>query len=270
MKVKNLIIAIILVIAVILGVFFLLKLQNMETLYVAGTVNLDANNVVEEKNKKFIQKKTQEFENKMEEYIDFIYFSLGEYITEFENINSASEQWLWECVYKNLVDYEEVFNEDIVTKEDIELAAKEIFGSDFEKEFPEKGIEFWLEPKEDGYFCAAASVEREFYNDFEILSYEKNNNEIIVNIVEYMHDSLESDEKLVVNLYKQNSDTIIKSYSINEILDMDEVNYRYLLEQTQYEVGEFVKENIELFSTATVTLEYDKFNDSFYIKSFER
>ena len=55
----------------------------------------------------------------------------------FDNINSASDIWIWEVVKKNLEDYE-------LSYEQIEEKSKELFGSDFNKNFPKEGMEYFI------------------------------------------------------------------------------------------------------------------------------
>ena len=81
--------------------------------------------------------------------------------------------------------------------------------------FPQVGLKFWLEPEDDGYFLAAASTEADFYNDYEILSYKKTDKDVIVNIVEYKYNEIFLGEPTELELYKINSDEIVKSYSLN-------------------------------------------------------
>lgn len=210
----------------------------------------------------------EKFKEKIDNYISNIYFGLDTYITEFDNINLADEKWIWECTYKFLCKDNTFSSSIIISKENIETVAKKCFGSDLQKEFPKEGLEYWLEPKEDGYFLAVASTESDFHNDYEILSYKKNDKNIIVDIVEYKYNEIFLGEPTKLELYKINSDEVVKSYSLN-ISSATDIYNDFLLNKHN-EAKIFVKENIGLFSTATITLEYDEQNDLLYIKSFER
>ena len=75
--------------------------------------------------------------NNIENYVNKIYMwkeITNEALPTFDNINNASEKWIWEVVNQNLEKYE-------ITYEDIELKAKEIFGDEFNVKFPEEGSE---------------------------------------------------------------------------------------------------------------------------------
>lgn len=75
---------------------------------------------------------------KIEEYITKIYMwkeVTGEALPEFENINEASDLWIWEVVKKNLENYE-------LSSEEIQEKAVEIFGEEFDKKFPNEGTEY--------------------------------------------------------------------------------------------------------------------------------
>ena len=82
------------------------------------------------------QVSVQEIEQ-IETYITKIYMwreVTSEALPTFENINEASEMWTWEAVKKNLEDYE-------LSYDQIQEKAKELFGTDFTKEFPKEGTE---------------------------------------------------------------------------------------------------------------------------------
>lgn len=71
----------------------------------------------------------------IEEYISKIYMwkeVTNEALPAFENINEASDIWVWEVVNQNLENFE-------TTYEEIELTAKKIFGEKMKKEFPKEG-----------------------------------------------------------------------------------------------------------------------------------
>ena len=66
----------------------------------------------------------------IEEYISKIYMwkeITKEALPTFENINDASELWIWEVIKKNLETYE-------TTYEEIQQKGKELFGEKFEKQ----------------------------------------------------------------------------------------------------------------------------------------
>ena len=81
--------------------------------------------------------KATEVEN-IEKYISGIYMwqeVTDEALPKFDNINNAPNKWVWEVVNKNSEKYE-------LTYDDIKNKAKDLFGSNFQKEFPKEGSEF--------------------------------------------------------------------------------------------------------------------------------
>ena len=271
-KISILLLIIIIIVVTIMGINFLLQpkeiLEIVKERNLNETTNEKIKTELEGKIDLDLQEQEQKFKEKINEYISKIYIGTYTYMSEFNNINLANEQWIWECAYINLVNFEELYTAMTVTKEDVEMSARQLFGDDLQKEFPKEGLEFWLEPEGDGYFYAAAGIESDFYNDYQILSYKKSDKDIIVNIVEYKYNQYWLGEPTELNLYKINSDKVIKTYSLNNIITND--NYDDFMSSKVSEAMTFVKENPELFSTATVTLEYDEQNDLLYIKSFER
>lgn len=72
--------------------------------------------------------------NNIQEYISNIYMwkeVTEEALPTFDNINEASDLWVWEVVNQNSEDYE-------IKYEDIQQIAKRMFGQAFEKEFPKE------------------------------------------------------------------------------------------------------------------------------------
>ena len=187
-KLKTIIIVSITLIIIIIGGYFLLS-NKTDAIITQRNSNVIIDKQTEEelggKINQDLEGQELEFEEKIYNYISNIYLGLNMYMPEFKNIDSANEDWIWECASKNLSNFEEFEMARTVTKENVETSAKQLFGNDFNKEFPKEGIEFWLEPEGDKYFRTGASIELDFYNDFEILSYKKNGSVITVNIIEY-------------------------------------------------------------------------------------
>lgn len=271
-KVSTLLIISLLIIATIIGVNFWLQPIKMEEMITEREfneiTNAETKSELEEKINMDLQGQEKEFEQKINDYISQIYFGTETYLPEFDNINSANEQWIWECAYRNLANFQELLPAMTISKEAVEKSAKQLFGNDLQKEFPKEGLESWLEPEGDGYLLAAASIEPDFFNECEILSYKKNGKDITVNVVEYKYNQIFLGEPTELELYNINSDEIVKSYSLKNSISSDD--YYDFIEKKCDEAKKFVKENTELFSTATITLEYDEQADLFHIKSCER
>lgn len=199
-------------------------------------------------------------------YLFKIYMGTDSYIPTFTDINSADEQWIWECAYRNLINFENLKPATTVKKEEIEKSAKQLFGDNFNKEFPKEGLEFWLEPQGNEYFYATASTEKDFYNDYVILSTESKNNLITATIVEYKYNEIFIGEPTKLDLYKVGTDEIVKSYDLE---DSNSSNYSIEIEKLD-EAILYVEEHPEQFSTAKVTFEHNKETDELYVVSVER
>ena len=260
-KISTLLLILIIIGIIILGINFLLKPK----MIAEKSLNETADEEIKSELNAKIEK---DFEKKIDMYLSDIYLGINTYISEFKDINSANEQWIWECVCRFLWKDDTILPSNIISKEYIETAAQKCFGDNLQKEFPKDGIEFWLEPENDGYILAAASTEADFHNSYEILSYTKNDKNIVVNIVEYKYNELFLGNPTEFSLYKINSDEVIKSYSLDTNTSFDD--YNDFLSSKHNEAEKFVKENSQLFSKATITLEYDEQNDLLYIKSFKR
>lgn len=205
-------------------------------------------------------------ENKVDQYLGDIYYGTDTWMPTFNNINSTDENWIWECAYSNL------FKDGrdpgmFVTKEQIENSAKEVFGENLKKQFPNEGLEFWLEPEADGYFVARASIEADYYIDYIINSIENKENKVVVEIIEYRYNDIwhEQSELQVFNI---NYNEPITKYDLTYTGSIDLYN-DYLLEKMK-KAETFVVDNKEKFSTAKITLEIDEKTGNLYIVSVER
>ena len=169
--------------------------------------------------------------NKIENYISKIYMwkeVTNESLPEFDNINNASDIWIWGVVKRNLEDYE-------VTYDQIEGQAKEIFGEDFKKEFPKEGTQEIVYNQENDKYTL---VETEFdatEDDFLLNNIEKENDYYAIEIVEYLED-YSSDDLIIIRNTKEEE---IAKVSNND---------------TELKIKEIVKEKIEKFTKKKVYL----------------
>lgn len=125
----------------------------------------------------------QEIEN-IETYITKIYMwkeVTGEALPDFEDINQASEIWIWEAVKKNLEDYE-------LSYEQIEGKATELFGIGLIKQFPKEGMEYLkYDEQTDKYYAEGRGLDEE-EDSFLLNKIEKTKDGYEVEIVEYLED----------------------------------------------------------------------------------
>ena len=140
---------------------------------------------------------------KIQEYISRIYMwkeVTGEALPKFEDINQAPETWIWEVVKNNLEIYE-------LTKEEIEQKAKEIFGEEFSKEFPQEGNSaFTYNPETQKYIATEINIDNK-EDSFFVNKIEKDKKIYTVEIIEYLEDYSETestDQTSATSIYLEN------------------------------------------------------------------
>ena len=181
----------------------------------------------------------QEIEQ-IETYITKIYMwreVTSEALPTFENINEASEMWTWEAVKKNLEDYE-------LSYDQIQEKAKELFGTDFTKEFPKEGTENFTYDEQTGkYYATGMGLDQE-EDCFLLNQINPTDTGYEVEIVEYLED------------YSQESQIIIKNLKDEEIGKVEE--------NQESSSQDIVKNNLDKFTKKIVTLK--KEGDNIYVQ----
>lgn len=185
------------------------------------------------------QVSVQEIEQ-IETYITKIYMwreVTSEALPTFENINEASEMWTWEAVKKNLEDYE-------LSYDQIQEKAKELFGTDFTKEFPKEGTENFTYDEQTGkYYATGMGLDQE-EDCFLLNQINPTDTGYEVEIVEYLED------------YSQGSQIIIKNLKDEEIGKVEE--------NQESSSQDIVKNNLDKFTKKIVTLK--KEGDNIYVQ----
>ena len=190
--------------------------------------------------------------SKIEEYISKIYMwkeVTEEALPKFDNINDASELWIWEVVKKNLENYE-------LSYEEIVQEAKQLFGEQFIKQFPKEGTEYIQFNNESGKYITTGVILDTLEDRFYIKNINKTKNGYDVEIAEYLEDYENAigveDENEIYEIYIKNlnGDTIatVKS-SDGETKEIDTV-----------------KENIDKFTSKIVNLTKNP-DGNIYVKS---
>ena len=180
---------------------------------------------------------------KVQDYISKIYMwqeLTEEALPKFDNINDAPDLWTWEVVKKNLDDYELEYDE-------IQQKAIELFGKDFKKQFPKEGTEYIQYDKELQKYIATGIGLDTLEDTFLIKNINKTKNGYDVEIIEYLEDY-----ENAVGLEDENStyDVYIKNLNKDIIATVKS-------DDSETNVIEVVKENIEKFTTKTVKLVKD-------------
>ena len=203
-----------------------------------------------------IQTVTVEEINKIELYLQKIYMwkeITEQALPEFDNINNANEIWLWEVVKKNLEDYELSYNQ-------IQDKAKELFGPDFNKEFPKDGTEYLTYDSEtDKYYAIGMGLDTE--DDLYVLNtIEKIEGGYRVQIIEYLEDY--SNSYNVEETENAEYDIPVKNINEETILTVKNT-------ENETNIKEMVKENMDKFSQKEIILRTDS-NGEIYVKSVKQ
>ena len=189
---------------------------------------------------------TAEEVSDIEQYISKIYMwkeVTQDALPTFDSINNAPETWIWEVVKKNLDIYEEILYDEIQEK------AKEIFGKDFSKKFPEEGNDnFLYNPEQKTY--QATSIELDSNNDaFLLNNIEKTKEGYKVEIIEYIEDyseenNIETNEETEFMIH-------IKNTQEEEIANVKNT-------EGKDKIIEQVKANIDKFQKTTINLKLEE------------
>ena len=181
---------------------------------------------------------TVEEVNKIETYLQKIYLwkeLTGEALPKFEDINEASDLWTWEVVKKNLEEFE-------VSYQQIEEKAKELFGDNFTRKFPEEGSEFLKYDAEQGIYYATGIGLDQKEDMFLLNKIEKIDNGYKVEIIEYLEDYSNSENEILIqNIQEENISSVTSS-----------------LDEAEIDIKQKVKENIDKFSKKIVYLKEDE------------
>lgn len=165
-----------------------------------------------------------------------------EAIPTFDNINEANDTWVWEAVKNNLEDYE-------VTYEEIGEKAKEIFGEEFNKEFPKEGnSSFSYDEVNNLYIATEVELDQE-EDSFLLDNINKTESGYEVEITEYLED------------YSDENSIIIKTTNDEEI-------GRVAVDDSETKIQEIVKSNIDRFTKKKVYLKSE--NNTLVIVKVER
>ncbi|MBR3002760.1 MAG: hypothetical protein IKF38_04265 [Clostridia bacterium] len=185
--------------------------------------------------------------NLIEEYMEKIYGwkeVTDEALPVFDNINNANEKWIWGTVRENIEDYD-------IGYEIIENTAKELFGNEFNKQYPKEGTEFIsFDAEIQKYQINEITLDAK-KDSFLLNKIEKNKNIYTIEIVEYLVDYTDS----------ENGKIVIRNINEENIYELTEE------EATESNIKNIVKENMDRFSKKHVILE--KQQDNLIIKKVE-
>ena len=194
------------------------------------------------------QVSVQEIEQ-IETYITKIYMwreVTNEALPTFENINEANDMWTWEAVKKNLEEYE-------LSYDQIQEKAKELFGTDFTKEFPKEGTENFTYDEQTGkYYATGMGLDQE-EDCFLLNQINPTDTGYEVEIVEYLEDYSQEN---IENTNTQNFQIVIRNLKDEEIGKVEE--------NQESSSQDIVKNNLDKFTKKIVTLK--KEGDNIYVQ----
>lgn len=188
--------------------------------------------------------------NQIETYLQKIYMwreITGDALPIFDNINNAPDVWVWEVVKKNLEEYE-------LTYQQLQDKTKEIFGEDLQKEFPKEGYEYMEYNEEtDTYYAIGSGLDNQ-EDVFLLDKIQKQDNGYTVQIVEYLED------------YSEGYETSEEYYNVQIKNLKDETIGEVKSTESETNIQQFVKDNIDKFTKKEVNLKTDE-NGNIYVTS---
>lgn len=186
--------------------------------------------------------------NKIEKYIEKIYGwkeITKEALPTFLNINEADEKWIWAIVRENLDEFE-------VQYDKIGKKAKELYGDEFNKQFPIEGNEFIAYDNQNNKYKINEITLDAISDSYLLSKIEKEKNGYKVEIIEYLVDYTNSEEGKV-EIQNLNGDKIY------ELTDE---------EATEGNIKKVIKENIDKADKKKIELE--NINGNIVVKKIEK
>ena len=203
---------------------------------------------------------TPKEEKNITAYLNDIYNSIYG-IPEFNNINDADENWLWDNINQYLNNHSEFTERNLTcnyTYTEIENFAKTLYGDNLCKNFP-IGNQFMIYDSEKNLYGIPASSFNNFF-EYQIEKIEKNNNIYTINIIDYAISFWEHQNKnptYHTNFFNSSEFSLNGELSPNIVF--------YVTELKNYKNK--ILENKDKFTSKTLTLIYDKKTQKYHITS---
>ncbi|MBR1539961.1 MAG: hypothetical protein IJ629_02100 [Clostridia bacterium] len=208
-------------------------------------------------------KQKQEDYSNLKKYIRDIYGTTF-LIPEFDDINQADEDWLWENINQYVWNHDDEYHEKNeqpygYTYDDVSKIAKNLYGDDLRKKFPKGAIAMRYDSYRDFYGPTAFGISN--YYDYKIDTIQKDGNIYTVSLYDYTvslegfyGEDPEDDYFKIFNNY----DYVLNGENgtpIVEIKNLDDDDFKNLLKQK------------EKLSHKILKIEADEAENLFYIKS---
>ena len=204
--------------------------------------------------------------SKIKKYLSDIYGRTF-LIPEFEDINEASEEWLWENVNQYLLNHDDEYHEKNSQEygysyDDISKIVKILYGDDLNKKFPKGAISMRYDPYHELY--GPTSYGSDFYYNYHIDKITKSGNIYKVSLYDYTISTYFSQG----NDNDENNDyTIYNNYEYN--LNWEEGTPIIAVPSLKDKKFENILDQKDKLSHKILTIELDEATNLFHIKSCE-
>ena len=186
-------------------------------------------------------------------------------IPEFDDINDADEEWLWENVNQYVWNHNDEYQEKNeqeygYTYEEISKIVKILYGDNLTKKFPEGAVSMRYNSYRNLYGPTSFSVKNHF--DYKIDSIKSNGNTYTISLYDYTildYSSFEN-ENTDTKLFSifNNYDYLLNSEEATPIISIDSLKDKKF---------ENLLDKKDLLSHKILTIEYDAPTNNYYIKS---
>ncbi len=181
-------------------------------------------------------------------------------IPEFDDINEADEQWLWENVNQYLWNHDDEYHEQNsqeygYTYDEVSKIVKILYGDDLKKQFPKGAISMRYNSYRDLYAPTAYSVSN--YYSYRLDNISQNGNIFTISLYDYTILSTNSSGETTYMIYN-NYEYLLNSYEgtpIMTISSLKDKQFENLLEQK------------DKLSHKILTIEFDEQTNLYHIKS---
>ncbi len=215
--------------------------------------------------KKFIDKPKKEDYSELKKYLSDIYGRTF-LIPEFDDINEADEDWLWENVNQYVWNHDDEYHDQNnqeygYTYEDISKIVKILYGNNLKKKFPEGSVSMRYNSYRNLY--GPTSFDVQFYYNYHIDGIKKSGNTYTVSLYDYVislyfsygDDENENDDFTIFNNYDYLINGDDGSTPIISVSSLKDKKFENILDQK------------DKLSHKILTIEYDEPTNLYHIVS---
>ena len=209
-------------------------------------------------------RKKNEGYSELKSYIKDIYGTTF-LIPEFENINEADEDWLWEnvnqYVWNHDDEYKEKNNQEYgYTYEDVSKIVKTLYGDNLNKKFPKGAVSMRYDPYNDLYGPTSYGITN--YYDYKIDNITKDGDTYTVSLYDYTIS-------LYLSFGDDNNDdqNYVVYNNYDYLLNLEDGEPIISVESLKNEKFENLLDKKDLLSHKILKIDYDGASNKYYIKS---